>query len=115
MHQLPIIQSLWIGDRLSTMEKLCISSFLQNVNDFHLYTYDKVKGVPEGTVIKDANEIVPSDMIFKYKEHNSYAGFSNIFRYKLLFDKGGYWVDTDNVCLKPFTNIESNIYGLKVS
>jgi hypothetical protein len=32
----------------------------------------------------------------------SYSAFSNLFRYKLIFEKGGWWVDTDVVCLRPF-------------
>jgi len=98
----PIIQSLWIGEKLSVMEQLSISSFLQNGHSFHLYVYDEVEGVPKGTVLKDANEIIPSGRIFKYKHWDSYAGFADLFRYKLLLEKGGYWVDTDVVCLKPF-------------
>ena len=34
--------------------------------------------------------------------YKSFAGFSNFFRYKLLLEKGGWWVDTDVVCLAPF-------------
>ncbi len=97
-----MIQSLWIGEKLSTMEQLSISSFLQNGHAYHLYVYDAVEGVPKGTVLKDANEIISSERIFKYKHHDSYAGFANLFRYKLLLEKGGFWVDTDVVCLRPF-------------
>ena len=39
---------------------------------------------------------------FRYRDHLSYAGFSNYFRYKLLLERGGWWVDLDTVCLKPF-------------
>ncbi|WP_353572791.1 glycosyltransferase [Candidatus Albibeggiatoa sp. nov. BB20] len=99
---LPIIQSLWIGDALSPMEQLCISSFLKNGHSFHLYTYDTVKNIPKDTIVMDANEIIPRNKIFKYKMYDSYAGFANMFRYKLLLEKGGYWVDSDIVCLQPF-------------
>ena len=55
-----VIQSLWVGDRLRTMERLCISSYLRNGHDFHLYTYNPVEGIPDGTVVKDANEVMPN-------------------------------------------------------
>lgn len=102
MNNLPIIQSLWIGDRLSVMEQLSISSFLKNGHSFHLYVYDELKGVPDGVVLLDANKIVRREKIFKYKDYASYAGFADLFRYRLLLEKGGYWIDTDVVCLKPF-------------
>lgn len=96
------VQSLWIG-KLTQLEILCIKSFLKNGIDFYLYTYDKslTDALPVGTIIKDANEIMEEDLIFKLKE--SYLPFSDIFRYKLLHDKGGIWVDMDMVCLRPFS------------
>ena len=93
------------------MEKMCIISFLKNGHSFHLYTYGDVKGIPKGTMIKDANKIIPSNMIFKYKDHDSYAGFSNLFRYKLLLEKGNYWVDTDITCLQPLDSSEDYIFA----
>jgi len=97
-----VIQSLWIGNKLSTMEQLSMSSFLKNEHAYHLYTYRDVENVPDGVNVKDADEIIPENRIFKYKDYDSYAGFANLFRYKLLLENGGIWVDTDLVCLRPF-------------
>lgn len=96
------IQSLWIGEELSKLEQLSITSFLDHGHDYILYTYNDINGVPDGTILKDANEIISSSKIFKYRNRDSYAGFSNLFRYKLLLEKGGFWVDADIVCLRPF-------------
>lgn len=84
------------------MEQLSISSFLKHGHEYHLYVYDEVRNVPEGVFLKNGNEIISSERIFKYRQHDSYSGFSNIFRYKLLFERGGYWADTDVICLRPF-------------
>lgn len=108
---LPIIQSLWIGDNLSVMEKLCISSFLKNGHPFHLYTYGTVKNAPKGTLLKDAGEIISPDKIFKYKDRDTYAGFSNVFRYKLILEKGNCWVDTDVICLRPFDFTQEYVFS----
>jgi hypothetical protein len=97
-----VIQGLWVGNRLSLMEQLSIRSFQANGHSYHLYAYEEIQGVPEGTVIQDANQILPSSKIFRYTEHDSVAGFANFFRYKLLLERGGWFVDTDLVCLKPF-------------
>lgn len=47
MTNLPIIQSLWIGNPLSNLEKLCIQSFLDHGHKFHLYTYADIGGIPK--------------------------------------------------------------------
>lgn len=99
--KLPIIQSLWIGDDLTNVEKLCVQSFLDNGHEFHLYTYTDIGGIPSGAVVKDGNEIVPESDIFLHKR-GTYAIFADWFRLALLAKRGGVWVDMDMICLKPF-------------
>jgi len=84
------------------MEQLSIRSFLKNGHEYHLYVFEDVENVPDGVILKDAGEILPADRIFKYKQNGSVSAFSNLFRYKLLLERGGYWADTDVICLKPF-------------
>lgn len=109
------IQGLWIGPELSVMEELSISSFLRNGHDYHLYVYEDVKNVPAGTLLMDANEILPASRIFQYKRSPSYAGFANFFRYKLLLERGGWWADTDTVCLKPFDFAEEYVFSSEIN
>ena len=95
-----IVQSLWVGDKLSRMEHYSIKSFLKLGFTYHLYVYENVKNVPKGTIIKDANTIIKKRKIFSLK--SSFLPFSDIWRYKLLYEKGGYWVDLDMIALKMF-------------
>jgi hypothetical protein len=100
-----VIQGLWVGDALSTLERLSLSSFLKHRHEYHLYTYGEVANIPEGVVIKDANRIVPEKDIFYLKSgagKGSVAPFADMFRYKLLLEVGGWWADTDCVCVQPF-------------
>jgi hypothetical protein len=96
-----VVQSLWVGDHLRTMERLCISSYLCNGHDFHLYAYNPVDGIPEGTTVKDANEVMPNIT----DQFTYMAQFADWWRYNLIYQKGGWWVDTDTVCLKPFDDL----------
>lgn len=107
---LPVIQSLWIGGALSLIEQLAISSFLKNNHEFHLYTYGEVKGIPEGTIVKDGHDILDRKNIFTYC-NGSYAGFADWFRWELLYKKGGFWVDTDMICLKQFDFDTDLVFG----
>jgi mannosyltransferase OCH1-like enzyme len=109
-----VIQGLWIGAELSVMEQLSISSFLHNGHEFHLYVYDEPRNIPNGTVVKDGEEILPASMIFQYKQYPSYAGFANFFRYKMLLERGGWWSDMDTVCLKPFDFPEAHVFSTEM-
>lgn len=109
-HSEPIIQSLWIGDSLSKLCKISIRSFIKLGHTYHLYTYGKLGDIPEGVVVRDGNEILPESEIFRYK-NGSVSAFSNAFRYKLLFDRGHYWVDTDFVCVRRFDFRQDYIIG----
>lgn len=94
----PIIQGLWIGPRLSRFEYNSIKSYLMAGYEYHLYTYDKVENIPENVIIKDGNEILDKKEIFYYE--GSIAPFSDLFRYKLLYERGGVWSDCDIICMK---------------
>lgn len=105
-----IIQSLWIGERLSTLEHLSVKSFLDNGHSYHLYCYGEVANVPPAAVQKDANVILPESDIFTYSS-GSPAAFANWFRYEMLHRTGNFWVDTDVICLKPFDFEAPIVFG----
>jgi mannosyltransferase OCH1-like enzyme len=96
------------------MEQLTIRSFQAHQHPFHLYAYELIEGVPEGTVVLDANQILPQSSIFQYKDHATYAGFANFFRYKVLLERGGWWVDMDTVCLAPFNFRTEYVFSSEV-
>lgn len=97
-----VFQSFWVGSSISPYEKLCLRSFIDHGHSFHLYCYDDSLKVPNGVVLKDASEILAREKCFAYKSgagKGSFAAGSNLFRYKLLAERGGWWVDTDVVCM----------------
>lgn len=108
------VHGLWVGDELSAMELLTLKSFVAHGHTFHLWVYDKLKNdLPEGVILKDANSIISRDRVFRYRFKNQFghgegslAGFSDLFRYKLLYEVGGWWVDMDVTCLRPFDHTE---------
>jgi hypothetical protein len=106
---LETIQGLWIGPRLSTMEQLSIRSFLAHGHAYDLYVYRPTSGVPAGATVRDASEILPPESLFISWE--SYAAFSDVFRWRLLFERGGWWVDLDVVALRPFEFSEERVFA----
>ena len=105
----PEVQSLWVGNRLSRMEHYSIKSFLKLGYKFILYTYEPVANVPKGTTIKNGNTIIPKSKIFFLKK--TLLPFADIFRYKMLYLNGGYWVDLDMIALKQFNFHEPYIFS----
>jgi hypothetical protein len=98
-----VVKSFWFGPRLSPFEVLSIRSFLDQGIIYHLYTYDEMD-LPDGVVRLDAAAVIPKSRIFRVESaegRGSVAPFADVFRYELLFREGGWWVDTDVVCLKP--------------
>ena len=103
------VNGLWIGNRLSLMETLTITSFLRHGHRFRLFVYEPlITPIPQGCIIDDANRILPESSVFRYRNSTQFgqgkgsvSGFSDIFRYKLLHDEGGWWADMDITCLKP--------------
>lgn len=100
-----IVNGLWIGT-LGRMQVLSIRSFLKRGHKYKLWVYDKhMKNIPKGVEICDANSILDKRYIFKHWSGNL-ATFADIFRYKLLYEKGGWWVDMDLVCLKRLPKVK---------
>lgn len=96
-----VVQSLWIGPRLGTMERICLTSFRSHGHRVRLFTYGPVENVPEGVELAPAEEILPWTAAFRTHD-GSYANFSDLFRYHLLVNHGGWWVDCDVLCLRPW-------------
>jgi len=106
-----VIQSLWLGE-VTTMERLSVSSFLENGHNYHLYAYGPLTGLPRGAELRDANEIIPSSSVFR-DSRGGFSSFSNYFRYKLLLDRGSWWADTDVVCLQPFASPSQHLFSVE--
>ena len=95
-------RSFWYGDEISPLEYLSIQSFLAHGHSYVLYTYAPVADLPSGCGLADARTVLPEEEVFFYKgaHAGSPAGFANLFRYTLLRDHGGWWVDTDTLCCR---------------
>ena len=99
---LPTIGTLWIGPELSWLEQLCLQSFLDHGHAVVLYSYDQVKGVPEGVKIADADDILPGKKIIRHVRTGSPAYHADVFRLHMLKQTNYIWADTDAFCCQPW-------------
>ena len=114
-----LVHGLWIGNnRLTQLEILTLKSFIDMGAEFNLWVYEELKSkLPKEIVLRNANEIIPEEKIFKYPNNmilgfgeGSYVGFSELFRYKVLYEFGGWWTDMDVTCLKPLSEVQDEYW-----
>lgn len=97
---------------MSVLEQMCIASYLVRGHRFQLYTYGPVANLPHNCERMDADDILPEASI---KGFQNLANFSDYFRYAMLFKKGGYWVDLDNFCLRPYDFVEPYVFSSQLT
>jgi hypothetical protein len=107
------VNSFWHGPSLPPNSWLCLKSFIDRGIAVFLYCYEPVE-VPPGVELRDASQILPSSRLFAYRTGpglGSVAGFSDLFRYKQLLERGGWWIDTDVLCLQPTLPSQEVVFG----
>lgn len=102
MSKLPAIGTLWVGDRLSWLEELCLQSFVDHGHEVILFQYDKVENVPSGVRVENASDILPSEKIIRHAKTGSPAYHADVFRLYMLNQTECIWADTDAFCTKPW-------------
>lgn len=107
------LNSLWVGPRLGYLERLCLASAEAVGNPITLWTYDPetLEGVPSGTDVRDAAEVMPRERLLRYRENGSVALGANLWRIALLAKGLGCWVDMDFIFLKPFDFSTEYVFG----
>src|SRR4051794_10184770 len=96
-----VFNAFWYGAPLTTLHWACLNSFVERGHQVHLYTYQNVE-TPAGVDILDAGEIINHEDLYFYKNDNMFTPdigpFSDVFRFKLLSMRGGWWIDVDVLC-----------------
>ena len=101
--------SLWVGGPLTKIQEISLASFVFYGHDITLYVYDDSIVVPKGVKKANARDILPEDMLFKVED--SYAAFSDIFRYNMIKKTGIAWVDADTICLSDDWSFKDDIFA----
>jgi hypothetical protein len=105
------VQTLWIGP-MNYLIANCLSSFIKQGHSVHLYCYDDPPDIPKDVKIYSADDILPKKILQQNvigEGKGSYAAFSDLFRFALLYQRGGWWIDADMFCLRPFVAQNSHV------
>lgn len=71
----------------------------------HVWTYSPEKLAllaARGIELRNAADVVPRGLFDRAVARSEVRYFSDIFRYAVLYEHGGLWMDSDIVLLKPF-------------
>lgn len=102
LHSREEVRTFWVGPPLSIYEILSLKSFLSVGARVILYSYDPDLAVPEGVELRDAEELLPTE-ILQWHNADSDKGWSrhsDLCRYIMLQRHGGWYVDLDVICLR---------------
>ncbi len=106
------VASFWAGEDLSFVEQMVIRSYLELGCDFTLYLGHPVGGIPAGTPVRDAAEIMPRpDFAAGAPSRKQLAVWSDLFRIRLLCQRQVIWADLDAYCLRPYDFPEGHVFG----
>lgn len=94
-----LVYSDWDNPTCKIITRMSLNSFFKHGHEVHLYVYHPISGIPDGVILKDANEIVPFAMNAKFRFP---AQFFDYLSAQLLRQCGGWIFGTDVICLRPF-------------
>ena len=91
-----VVRCFWHG-AFSPYEAVCLSSFVTAGIAVELFSEAPIAGLPVGVTRRNAREILDRDVAVYRHEFDgpSPSLHSNHFRYALLEQSGGWWIDTD--------------------
>lgn len=112
--ELPVCNTLWIGDRLGPITAACLASFVRHGHRVRLYAYRPPADVPAGVELADAATVLPEQAIVRHRRSGSPALFSNRFRYTLLARDAGLWIDGDLYCVRPIDFPDAAVFGFEI-
>lgn len=95
-----VVSGLWMGSELPFLAELCIRSYIFHGAKFQLFCYKQCDNIPDGTIIRDANDIIDAQFIFK-SANGGLKQFTDWFRNKFLYENGGVWTELDIMCISP--------------
>jgi SEC-C motif/Alpha 1,4-glycosyltransferase conserved region len=94
------INCFWSGAYLGDLEQICLLSMLRQGHKVRLFSYYAISNAPTGIEICDAREIMPHHELLHHASGSSALG-SDRFRYLIMKNGLGVWLDTDVILIKP--------------
>jgi hypothetical protein len=69
--------------------------------------------IPHGVEVRDAGDVMPRALFERIVGGSEIRYFSDIFRYAVLYEYGGLWMDSDVILLRPFPFCGDHFFNLQ--
>jgi hypothetical protein len=109
--------TFWLGRRLRFVDRVCLASMVKAGLDVSLYAYEPIENVPPGIKVVDAASVLSLQTMRRVnphhpeiREHLARLHFSDLFRFALMREGKGFWLDTDIYMLRHFLPDPSKFY-----
>jgi Glycosyltransferase sugar-binding region containing DXD motif len=96
-----VLQTFWHGEAIGSYQLLCLRSFADRGHQMEVFSYDSDLHLPGWIERRDAAEVLPREQVLRRLGKGRTAINANLFRYALLHQRGGWWIDPDIVLLRP--------------
>ena len=94
------VRTLWHGRSMGAYQLMPLRSFVDRGHRVEVFSYEPELELPSWLQRRNAAEILGPDRIVRYlPEEERFAIHANLFRYALLHQLGGWWIDPDVVLL----------------
>ena len=110
----PAVGTVWVGDSLDWIGKLCLMSFVHQGHPVYLFhTQDMADPGIDGIELADAREVFDFDDTLL--DQFGPAQFADIFRLHMIRNTGLIWVDADVICHRPLHCTDDYLCGYEGS
>jgi hypothetical protein len=69
--------------------------------------------LPHGIEVRPADDVMPRGLFERIVKGSEIRYFSDVFRYAVLYEHGGLWVDSDVILLRPFPFRGDHFFNLQ--
>lgn len=96
------VRTFWHGDSMGPYQLMCLRSFVDSGHRVEVFSYNLDLRLPDWIEVRSAELIIGRERILRpLSENGPVAIHANLFRYAMLHQLGGWWIDPDVLLLTP--------------
>jgi len=95
------MRTFWHGETMPLYQQACLASFVRRGHRVEVFTYSENARFADGLHVRNAREILPEERVLRPLAGGRTGIRAHLFRYALLEQLGGWWIDPDVMLMQP--------------